>query len=74
MTNNWGLPALCKDKLAWKGCLIISDGAQVNKLVHRYLIAETDYYKRLLVATAPCWAHCISNATKWSVGGVMVTG
>ena len=66
--NDWGLPALCRNKDEWKGCLIIGDGAQVNKLVYRYLITETSAFKRLLVAVSPCWAHNISSATKWSVG------
>ena len=63
-----GMPALCRAKDEWKGCLIIGGGAQVNKLAYRYLITETSSYKRLLVSACPCWAHNISNATKWRVG------
>ena len=55
------------DKNVWKGLLTIGDNAQTNRLVYRYLISEVESYERLLLVTAPFWAHNISNATKWSV-------
>ena len=66
-TNDWGLPILRKDPTAWQACVIVADGAQVGKLVFRYLIAEADSYERLIIGACPCGEHNISSATKWSV-------
>ena len=47
----------------------MADNAAVNKKVLKYLIAESEKYKRLLVVASPCQAHYLSNATRWSLGG-----
>ena len=48
-------------------CLVIGDSANTNRLVNRYLIAETNQRERLLLVVAPCWAHNLSNCTRWSL-------
>ena len=47
--------------------MVTADSAQKNKLISRYLISEASCRERLLVVAAPCWAHILSNATKWSL-------
>ena len=37
-TSSWGIPLLCSNPMEWKGCLVMMDNAQTNKLVSRYLI------------------------------------
>ena len=36
-TSTWGVPLLCGDSKEWKGCLVMIDNAQTNKMVGRYL-------------------------------------
>ena len=67
-TDEWGIPDMCSDDDSWRVLAVVCDNANANKLVFRHLVAETQAFPRLLVVGVVCWAHNISNATRWSCG------
>ena len=63
-----------RECLGW--IINVPQATWLGEIAHGDLVSEMSAYSRLIAAVSACWAHVLSNATKWSLarfpfGGIL---